>query len=95
MGAKKWSEIRHDRPAQPALAESALPDLRRERKTTQAVLAGELGVSQSAVSQMENGGDMKLTTLRDYVAGLGGLLRLEAVFDDATYELPTYDVGAS
>lgn len=69
------------------LTEIGLHELRRALERSQTEVASTLGVSQSAISQLENGGDVKLSTLRNYVQGLGGELRVLAVFgedDDAT-----------
>ena len=63
------------------LVEIGLYELRRSRDSSQVELAERLGVSQSAVSQLENGGDLRLSTLRAYVEGLGGELVVSAVFD--------------
>ncbi|MEU9834357.1 helix-turn-helix transcriptional regulator [Streptosporangium sp. NPDC048047] len=51
-----------------------LKELRRALGKTQAEVATTLGVSQSRVSQIENGGidTMELETLRAYAAALGG-----------------------
>jgi DNA-binding XRE family transcriptional regulator len=53
-----------------------LMELRRSLGETQAELAQILGVSQSRISQIENGRieAMELETLRAYVAALGGHL---------------------
>ena len=64
------------------LAEVGLYALRRILDCSQADLAAELGISQSAVSQLERGDDVKVSTLRSYVSGLGARLRIIAVFDD-------------
>ena len=45
-----------------------------------------LSISQSAVSQLERGEDIKLSTLRSYVQGLGAHLRVVAVFGDGSNE---------
>jgi DNA-binding XRE family transcriptional regulator len=68
------------------LAEIGLYELRRALDLSQADLASGLGVSQSAVSQIERGDDVKLSTLRNYVEGLGGQLRLLAVFETGDIE---------
>jgi len=69
--------------------------LRATRNST-TDLAVALGISQSAVSQLERGDDIKVSTLRKYVARLGGNLQLVAVFDDgdAETEVPI-DIGAA
>lgn len=64
------------------LAEIGLHELRRMLDRSQTELAGTLGISQSAISQLERGEDLKLSTLRNYVRGLGAHLEIVAVFDD-------------
>lgn len=68
------------------LAEIGLQVLRRTLECSQANLASELGISQSAVSQLERGDDVKVSTLRSYVHGLGARLKIIAVFDDGEAE---------
>ena len=50
-----------------------LADLRRELDLTQVVVAERLEVTQANVSQIERGEDVRLSTLRRYVAALGGV----------------------
>ena len=64
------------------MAEIGLHDLRRALDRSQTNLAAELGISQSAISQLERGEDLKLSTLRNYLAHLGARLELLAVFED-------------
>lgn len=69
------------------LAEIGLDELRRALQRSQVELAAEMGITQSAVSQLERGGDVKVSTLRNYVRGLGAELQIVAVFregDDET-----------
>ena len=68
------------------LEEIALFELRRTLDLSQTDLASELGVSQSAVSQLENSHDPKVSTVREYLARLGAQLRLVAVFNDGDEE---------
>lgn len=63
------------------LAEIGLHNLRQAAGLTQAELAATLDVSQSAISQLEQGRDVKLSTLRAYVEALGADLELTAVFN--------------
>jgi hypothetical protein len=57
----------------------------------QAMLATNLKSSQSEVSKIENRGDMKISTLDEYVHALGGTLELRAVFPGKTVELVLAD----
>jgi DNA-binding Xre family transcriptional regulator len=72
------------------LAEIGLYELRRALERSQTELAAELGISQSAISQLERAGDVKLSTLRNYLERLGARLELLAVFedDDAEHLVP-------
>jgi DNA-binding XRE family transcriptional regulator len=58
--------------------EMTLAELRRETGYTQADLAEKLGITQSAISQIERGDDVKLSTLRAIVEALGGEMELRA-----------------
>ena len=62
--------------------EMTLRELRKARRLTQASVARELGVSQDAVSRMEQRGDLLLSTLRRTVEAMGGSLSLVARFPD-------------
>ena len=79
--AERLAALRED-----TLAEIGLYELRRALERSQADLAASLSVSQSAVSQLERGEDIKLSTLRSYVQGLGAHLRVVAVFGDGSNE---------
>jgi hypothetical protein len=60
--------------------EMTLCDLRRALERTQVDLAQQLGVKQETVSRLERRSDMLLSTLRSYVAAMGGELDLVAKF---------------
>jgi DNA-binding XRE family transcriptional regulator len=60
----------------------ALAELRAERGVSQRQVAGALGVSQANISRIEHEEDVYLSTLRRYVAALGGELEVSAVFPD-------------
>ena len=62
--------------------ELTLRDLRKAHEMTQEKLAAVLGVKQETVSNLEKRSDMLLSTLRDYVAALGGELQLLVTFPD-------------
>ena len=64
------------------LQRMALDELRSAKRLTQADMAEMLDVPQSSISRMERRADMYLSTLRNYVHGLGGVLQIQAVFPD-------------
>src|ERR1035437_5445195 len=64
------------------LQRMALDELRNAKKLTQADLAEMLDVPQSSVSRIEQRADMYLSTLRNYVHAMGGVLQIQAVFPD-------------
>jgi hypothetical protein len=62
--------------------EMSLSDLRKARKLTQERVAEMLGIKQEGVSRLEKRSDLLLSTLRGYVAGMGGKLELIVRFPD-------------
>ena len=59
------------------LEEITLREARKSvRNKTQVEIAGKLGIGQDGVSRLEKRGDMLISTLRQYVAALGGRVRL-------------------
>jgi transcriptional regulator with XRE-family HTH domain len=62
--------------------ELTLQELRRAHKLTQVSLAKALGITQDGVSRLEKRSDLLLSTLRSYVAAMGGSLSLIAEFPD-------------
>src|SRR5436853_6858378 len=60
----------------------ALGEIREARQATQLDVANTLSMSQANISRIEHEEDLYLSTLRDYVAALGGRLELRAVFPD-------------
>ncbi len=60
----------------------ALRGLRSHRGLTQQQVAARLGMTQPEISKLEARSDVRLSTLRAYVAALGGTLELVARFDD-------------
>ena len=65
----------------------ALAKLRTRQDITQQELAETLGVSQANISRIEHEEDLYLSTLRGYVAALGGELEVNAVFPDGKVAL--------
>lgn len=65
----------------------ALAEIREQRELTQTDLARVLQTSQANVSRIERQRDLYLSTLAQYVAALGGTLKVSAVFDDQEVEI--------
>ncbi len=95
--ARPWSEIRNrmtpeqrrrvDARKKELLTEIRLAELRKALDKTQHELAEYLGVSQAAISKLEQQPDMLLKTLSKYVESLGGELVVSARFPDGDVEL--------
>ena len=60
--------------------ELGLREMRRLRKITQARLSRKLKIGQEGVSRIERRTDLYLSTLRNYVEGLGGKLSMVVEF---------------
>jgi len=71
-----------NRAAQLIAEEMTRQELRRARERTQVEVAKKLGITQDSVSRLEQRADLLLSTLRAYVAALGGQLSLIAEFPD-------------
>jgi DNA-binding XRE family transcriptional regulator len=76
--ARLRADTQHTRPA------SSLAAIRKGRGLSQADVALRLGISQSDVSKLERRPDPRISTLRRYLAAIGGDLRLAVEFDDGT-----------
>src|SRR6202161_1402557 len=64
------------------LQRMALDELRSAKQLTQADMAEMLDVPQSSISRIERRADMYLSTLRNYIRAMGGVLQIQAVFPD-------------
>ncbi len=62
--------------------EQTLQDLRRAHHLTQERMAELLGIGQNSVSRLEKRSNLLLSTLRSYIAAMGGQLRLIVQFPD-------------
>lgn len=95
--AIKWDDIKHKnsperraatrQAAKAELERLGFGKLRQARQLTQVQLAERLDVPQAAISRMERRTDLLLSTLRQYVEGLGGQLELRVVFPEAEFIL--------
>ena len=73
-------EERRQRIEARAMELATLKDLRLAAEKTQEQLAEALGVGQDTISRLEKRSDMLLSTLRQYIEGMGGTLELVAQF---------------
>jgi len=99
-GHTKWSTLRDELRPRPGAAESIaaaqeraleelrLYELRHAEAVSQVELAGRLEITQGAVSKFEHAEDVRISTLRQYLAALGARLELVAVFDDGDRRVP-------
>jgi DNA-binding XRE family transcriptional regulator len=63
-------------------AEMNLREVRRLRKLTQTRLSKKLKIGQEGVSRIEKRSDLYISTLRSYVEGVGGKLKLVVELPD-------------
>src|SRR5206468_10658786 len=70
------------RAAQLIAEEMTRQELRRALERTQVEVARKLGITQDGVSRLEQRTDILLSTLRSYIAALGGRLAIIAEFPD-------------
>lgn len=82
MPAERQERIRAK--AQALQAQLNLINLRKTQKTTQRELADRLHVSQSNISQLEQRGDMPLSSVLEYLHAIGATLDMQAVLPDGT-----------
>src|SRR5205807_4488863 len=82
---KRRARLESERRLTEAIIELAA--LREARGATQQQIAEAWEVTQANVSQIEHTPDIYLSTLRHYVAALGGCLEINAVFPDQTVRL--------
>ena len=73
--------------SQRLLDEMPLSELRAARLLTQESIAKSLGINQAAVSKMERRADMYISTLRDFIAAMGGELEITARFPDGAVKI--------
>jgi DNA-binding phage protein len=90
-GTRNWKSVRAERLGPPAIARVArqararveqltLQELRRVLAMTQVDVARTAEMTQSELSRLESRGDHRISTLRRYVAALGGELEVAAIF---------------
>lgn len=77
--------------AQVILISMALQELRQTRHLTQQELATILDVNQAALSKMENQADMRISTLRKLLAGMGGRLKIVVEFPEGEVVIDQFE----
>ena len=92
---KGWSDDRgarnQARKAEIAVEYATLEELRVALGLSQEELARRLEVQQPAVSKLTSRSDMRISTLRDLIAAMGGELHVTATFPDRSVELANFD----
>ncbi len=98
-GRHPWSELQAEIDRDPASRAEvdeikramydvlALQELRESRKVTQTALAETLDMTQANISRIERQDDLYLSTIEEYIEGLGGRLEVRAVFPDHVVSL--------
>ncbi|MBI4499618.1 MAG: XRE family transcriptional regulator [Gemmatimonadetes bacterium] len=77
--------------AQKMLAEMPLQELRQARRLSQEALAKTLGAKQASISKLERRTDMYVSSLRQYVAAMGGELEITARFPDGVVRINQFE----
>ncbi|WP_375459213.1 helix-turn-helix domain-containing protein [uncultured Enterovirga sp.] len=67
-----------------------LKQVREGAGVTQTQLADRLGMHQSSLSRIERQADLLVSTLRNYLEGLGAKLRIDARFEDAALRISSF-----
>jgi DNA-binding XRE family transcriptional regulator len=99
--AKKYSELRarlspkaraqSEAMAAKLMAEMPLQELRQALDLTQQQVARTLKIEQAAVSKIEKQTDMYLSTLRRFIAAMGGELEIVARFPDGAVRITQFE----
>ncbi|MGD9560780.1 MAG: XRE family transcriptional regulator [Pyrinomonadaceae bacterium] len=71
--------------------EIRLTELRHALGVSQEELASLLEKKQAAISRFERRSDMHISTLRDFVAALGGKLEIIATFPNGSYHISQFE----
>ncbi len=73
------------------MREYRLTELRNALGVSQEELAQLMDKKQAAISRFERRSDMHISTLREFIAALGGRLELVASFPDGSYHLNQFE----
>ena len=72
-----------------------LRELRKAAGLSQEELAKVMDVQQPAISKLVRRPDMKVSTLRDLIAAMGGELHITATFPDRSVEIANFTGAAT
>ncbi len=89
MSPERREKIENE--ANAVLFSLALQELRQTRHLTQQELADILNVNQAALSKMERQSDMRISTLRKLLAGMGGKLKIVAEFPEGEVVIDQFE----
>ncbi len=96
---KGWSPERRaryeDHKAKLAAEMVSLEQLREGLGLSQEELANVMDVQQPAISKLVRRPDMKVSTLRDLIAAMGGELHITATFSDRSVEIGNFTASAA
>ncbi len=73
----------------------SLEQLREGLGISQEELASVMEVQQPAISKLVRRPDMKVSTLRDLIAAMGGELHITATFSDRSVEIGNFTASAA
>lgn len=73
------------------MREYKLTELRHALGVSQAELAQLMQKKQAAISRFERRSDMHISTLREFIAALGGRLELVASFPEGSYHISQFE----
>jgi DNA-binding Xre family transcriptional regulator len=79
---ERVAALLHSRTRTGPPAAATLESLRRARRVTQSELARHLGKRQASIAKLERRSDIRLSTLQQVVAAMGGRLVVRAQFPD-------------
>ena len=83
--AKERAEIRLK--SKEKVASIRLQQVRKSHHKTQKELAQIMGLSQSALSELERRPNITISAMQQYIEALGGKLVIKAVFQESSEEL--------
>ena len=92
---RDWSPERRARSAARQADLVSLEQLREGLGISQEELANIMDVQQPAISKLVRRADMKVSTLRDLVAAMGGELHITATFPDGSVEIGNFTGSAA